>query len=83
MAAQRDVQLQKGWLQETLEASNQEVAFYPKFHCEWNFIEHFWCGAKWYTHETANIHLKGSGKRYHSRFIQFLLPLSTVISTGV
>jgi hypothetical protein len=31
---------------------------------------------------SANIHLKGSGKRYHSRFIQFLLPLSTVISTG-
>jgi hypothetical protein len=36
----------KGWLQETLEAINQEVTFYPKFHCELKFIEHFWCGAK-------------------------------------
>ena len=41
MASQRDFQPQKGWLQETLEASNQEVMFYPKFHCELNFIEHF------------------------------------------
>jgi hypothetical protein len=62
MAAQRDFQLQKGWLQETLEASNQEVAFYPKFHCEWNFIEHFWCGAKWYTHENCEYSLEGIRK---------------------
>jgi hypothetical protein len=26
-------------LQEALEAGNQEVIFYPKFHCELNFVE--------------------------------------------
>jgi hypothetical protein len=32
MAAQRDFQEQKGRLQEELEAADQEVIFYPKFH---------------------------------------------------
>ena len=62
IAAQRDFQLQKGWLQETLEASNQEVIFYLKFHCELNFIEHFWCAAKWYTRENCEYSLEGIRK---------------------
>jgi hypothetical protein len=40
LAAQRDFCEQKGSLQEALEAGNQEVIFYPKFHCELNFVEH-------------------------------------------
>jgi hypothetical protein len=50
LAAQRDFCEQKGSLQEALEAGNQEVIFYPKFHCELNFVEHFWCAAKWYSY---------------------------------
>jgi hypothetical protein len=44
--AQPDFIGQKGRLQEELEAANQTVMFYPKFHCELNFIERFWCAAK-------------------------------------
>jgi hypothetical protein len=35
------------------------VTFYLKFHCEWNFIEHFWCGATWYTSENREYSLEG------------------------
>jgi hypothetical protein len=38
MAAQKDFREQKGRLQEELEAAGQEIIFYPKFHCELNFI---------------------------------------------
>jgi hypothetical protein len=29
----------KGWLQEEVEVAGHHVLFYPKFHCELNFIE--------------------------------------------
>ncbi|RPB00938.1 hypothetical protein L873DRAFT_1626525, partial [Choiromyces venosus 120613-1] len=37
----------------------QKVIFYPKFHCEINFIEHFWCSAKYYTRENYQYSLEG------------------------
>ena len=37
---------QKGRLQEEVEALGHRVLFYPKFHCELNFIERCWCRAK-------------------------------------
>jgi len=59
LAHQKDFRTQKGRLQEELESAHQEVIFYPKFHCELNFIEHFWCSAKWYTRENCEYSLKG------------------------
>ena len=50
---------QKGWLQEELETPHQELLFYPKFHCEPNFIERFWCAAKFYTRENFQYSLDG------------------------
>ena len=43
---ERDSQAQKGSLQEGIEACGHLVLFYPKFHCELNFIEFFWDAAK-------------------------------------
>ena len=48
LAAEQDFKEQKGRLQEELECRGQLVIFYPKFHCELNFIERYWCGCKWY-----------------------------------
>ena len=59
LSQERDFQEQKGRLQEELEASNQQVIFYPKFHCELNFIERFWCAAKYYACENCSYSLNG------------------------
>ena len=42
LAAEQDFKEQKGRLQEELEFCGQLVIFYPKFHCELNFIERYW-----------------------------------------
>ena len=49
LASQPDFKAQKGRLQEELEAQGHQVMFYPKFHCDLNWIERYWCQAKWYT----------------------------------
>lgn len=46
LALEPDFQSQKGSLQEEIEALGHRVIFYPKFHCELNFIERVWCAAK-------------------------------------
>jgi hypothetical protein len=48
LAKEPDFQAQRGRLVEELEALNQRVM---KFHCELNFIERFWCSAKFYPRE--------------------------------
>ena len=41
MGKQLDFQAQRGRLQEEVEATGNLVIFYPKFHCELNFIERY------------------------------------------
>ena len=41
MSKQPDFQGQRGRLQEEVEATGNLVIFYPKFHCELNFIERY------------------------------------------
>ncbi|RPA93974.1 hypothetical protein L873DRAFT_1703009, partial [Choiromyces venosus 120613-1] len=41
---------QKGELQETIKAAGHLVIFYPVYHYELNFIEHYCGRAKLYTH---------------------------------
>ena len=38
-----DFKGQKEWLTEVVENSNCRIIFYPKYHCELNFIEMVWC----------------------------------------
>jgi transposase len=45
---QADFAEQKSLVQETIEASGHLCLFFPKFHCELNFIEFFWTQVKKY-----------------------------------
>lgn len=59
LASQNDFQSQKGYLEEQLELKGQLAMFYPKFHCEMNFIERFWCDTKRFAREHCTYSLKG------------------------
>jgi hypothetical protein len=70
LAKELDFQAQRGRLAEESEALNQRVIFYPKFHCELNFIERFWYNAKFYTRESCGYSLDALRKTC-SRSIAF------------
>ena len=48
MSLQPDFHAQKSLIAETIEAEGHKRIFYPKFHCELNYIEYFWGAAKHY-----------------------------------
>jgi len=51
---QDDFKNQKCRLQKVIEAHGHKVIFYPKFHCELNYIEMYWGAAKRYTRQHCN-----------------------------
>ncbi len=59
---------QEGWLQEKIEAAGHDVIFYPKFHCELNFIERFLCAANYYTRENCSYTIEGLRKNIPEAF---------------
>ena len=54
IAKQPDFLEQKRRLEEELNLLGLEVIFYPKFHCELNFIERLWCSAKHYVRDNCS-----------------------------
>lgn len=48
VAAQPDFLAQREWLRETIENAGHTVDYYPKFHCELNYIEMVWAYSKQY-----------------------------------
>ena len=39
-----------------------QAMYYPKFHCELNHIEYFWCHSKWYARENCDYAIDGLQK---------------------
>jgi hypothetical protein len=46
-------------LQEVIEAHGHKIIFYPKFHCELNYIEMYWGAVKQYARANCNYTWKG------------------------
>jgi hypothetical protein len=42
VSCEKDFQEQKEWLTETVEKAGFSIIFYPKYHCEFNYIENIW-----------------------------------------
>lgn len=59
LAWQPDFRNQKSRLVEEIEKQGHKAIFYPKFHCELNFIEYFWGAAKRYARENCEYTFKG------------------------
>ena len=51
-----DFKMQKSRIHETVEARRGHLCvFLPTFHCEYNWIELYWCLAKWHTRGRADM----------------------------
>jgi len=46
LSEQPDFKAQKEWLQDIVESSGHQIIFFPKYHCEFNFIEMIWSHLK-------------------------------------
>jgi transcription initiation factor IIE alpha subunit len=53
---------QKSEIEEMLEFQSHRAMFYPKFHCELNHIEYFWCHSKQSARENCDYTIEGLQK---------------------
>jgi len=51
--AELDFQTEKSMLEHIIVQVGHEIIFYPKFHCELNYIEYYWAAVKRYTRENC------------------------------
>jgi hypothetical protein len=53
LEAQQDFREEKSMLEHIITAAGHEIIFYPKFHCELNYIEYYWASLKKFTRENC------------------------------
>jgi len=51
--AELDFRTEKSMFEHVIVQAGHEVIFYPKFHCELNYIEYYWAAVKRYTRENC------------------------------
>ena len=62
LSLQDDFVAQKSRLQETIEQHGHKCIFFPKYHCELNWIEMYWGAAKHYARDNYNYTWAGLQK---------------------
>jgi hypothetical protein len=62
LSLQPDFASKRPLIQEVIETHGHKVIFFPKFHCELNFIEYFWGAIKKYTRNNCDYTFKGLEK---------------------
>lgn len=62
LSSEQDFKLQRGRIQEEVEGRGHICLFYPKFHCELNFIEPYWGAAKRYSRNNCDYSFDGLRK---------------------
>ena len=72
-----DFLAQEEWLTQVVHEAGFEIIFYPKYHCEPNYIEMIWGWAKSYHRRTCTYNYKYLKERLPKTFDD-LLPLSFV-----
>lgn len=63
MSRQPDFVAQRSQLEEVILSAGHKAIFYPKFHCELNYIENFWGAAKRYTRANCDYTWSGLQER--------------------
>ena len=53
LEAEEDFRNEISLLETIIQAAGHEVIFYPKFHCELNYIEYYWAALKRYTRDNC------------------------------
>jgi hypothetical protein len=59
LSAQPDFKAQRSRLEEAVEGAGHIALFYPKFHCEMNWIEYYWGACKKYARKHCTYTLPG------------------------
>jgi len=62
IAQEPDFKGQKCRLEEEVELTGHLVHFFPKYHCELNFIEYYWGAAKHYAGQRCGYHIRALRK---------------------
>ena len=58
LSLEPDFLSQKSQLEEIVESAGHKIIFFPKYHCELNYIENFWGAAKNYSRKNCNYSFK-------------------------
>ena len=72
-----DFEAQEEWLTQVVHDAGFEIIFYPKYHCELNYIEMIWGWAKSHHHRTCTYNYKDLKARLPETFDD-LLPVGLV-----